>query len=157
MDEATDTAPMVTALRDLRQVISACSFSLSAQQTDERRAERDHLRREIDGLIARISSLGSPLLVVVGGTTGSGKSTIARALAARLDVPHVDTGAYYRALTLAVLRAGVEPTNEAAVLDVMAGSHVDRKDNRTLLDGVRLAVPEVVPEAGTLGGGGQHR
>lgn len=83
MDEATDTAPLVTALRDLRQVIAACSFSLSAQQTAERRAERDHLTREIDGLIARISALGSPLLVIVGGVTGSGKSTIVNTLVGR--------------------------------------------------------------------------
>ncbi|CAN5798943.1 dynamin family protein [soil metagenome] len=84
MDEATETAPLVTALRDLRHVISACSFSLSAAHTDARRSERDHLRREIDGLIARITSLGSPLLVVVGGVTGSGKSTIVNTLVGRV-------------------------------------------------------------------------
>jgi cytidylate kinase len=76
------------------------------------------------------------VVVAIDGPAGSGKSTIARALADRLDVAHVDTGAYYRALTLAVLRAGADPADEAAVVRVMAGSHVHRKGDHTLLNGV---------------------
>lgn len=79
------------------------------------------------------------LVVAIDGPAGSGKSTIARALARNLDVPHVDTGAYYRALTLAVLRAQVDATDEAAVLGVLADSHVCRKGDRTLLNGVDVA------------------
>lgn len=75
------------------------------------------------------------VVVAIDGPAGSGKSTIARALAEQLDVPHVDTGAYYRALTLAVLRAGADPASEAACVDVMASSHVCRKHDRTLLNG----------------------
>ncbi|MBW3604278.1 MAG: dynamin family protein [Actinobacteria bacterium] len=122
MDEATDTAPLVTALRDLRHVISACSFSLSADKADERRAERDHLRREIDGLIARISSLGSPLLVVVGGVTGSGKSTIVNTLVGR-----------------AVSRTGViRPTTESPVLIVHPVDAHWFTDDRVLAEFVRV-------------------
>ncbi|HEX6255048.1 MAG TPA: dynamin family protein [Euzebyales bacterium] len=122
MDEATDTAPLVTALRDLRQVIAACSFSLSADQAQERRAERDHLRREIDGLVARISSLGAPLLVVVGGTTGSGKSTIVNTLVGR-----------------AVSRTGViRPTTENPVLIVHPVDAHWFTDDRVLADFVRV-------------------
>ena len=76
------------------------------------------------------------VVVAIDGPAGSGKSTIARALAARLEVPHVDTGAYYRALTLAVLQAGADPRDEAAVGRVMERSHVDRKGDHTLLNGV---------------------
>ena len=83
MEEATDTAPLVTALSDLRQVISACAFALSSDKAPERIAERDQLRREIEALVARIRALGSPLLVVVGGVTGSGKSTIVNTLVGR--------------------------------------------------------------------------
>jgi cytidylate kinase len=80
------------------------------------------------------------VVVAIDGPAGSGKSTIARALALRLDVPHVDTGAYYRALTLAVLRAGADPGSEQACLDVLAGMHVIRKADRTLLNGEDVEV-----------------
>lgn len=46
-------------------------------------------------------------VVTVDGPSGTGKSTTARGLAARLDARYLDTGAMYRAVTLAVLRAGV--------------------------------------------------
>ncbi len=122
MNEATDTAPLVTALSDLRQVIMACSFALSAQQADERRAERDHLRREIEGLVARISSLGSPLLVVVGGVTGSGKSTIVNTLVGR-----------------AVSRTGViRPTTDNPVLIVHPVDAHWFSDDRVLSEFVRV-------------------
>jgi cytidylate kinase len=75
------------------------------------------------------------VVVAIDGPAGSGKSTISRALADRLDVPHVDTGAYYRALTLAVLRAGADPRSEPACVDVMAQTHICRKADRTLLNG----------------------
>lgn len=74
-------------------------------------------------------------VIAIDGPAGSGKSTIARALAERLDIPHVDTGAYYRATTLAVLRAEEDPTDERAVLGVLGRSHVERKDDRTMLNG----------------------
>src|SRR4051794_12374482 len=46
-------------------------------------------------------------VVAVDGPSGTGKSTTARGLAMRLDARYLDTGAMYRAATLAVLRAGV--------------------------------------------------
>lgn len=46
-------------------------------------------------------------VVAVDGPSGTGKSTTARGLATRLDARYLDTGAMYRAATLAVLRAGV--------------------------------------------------
>ncbi len=46
-------------------------------------------------------------VVTIDGPAGSGKSTTARAVARRLGLRHLDSGALYRALTLALLRAGV--------------------------------------------------
>jgi cytidylate kinase len=80
------------------------------------------------------------VVVAIDGPAGSGKSTIARALAERLDVPHVDTGAYYRALTLAVLRAGADSSSELSCLEVLTGTHVIRKADRTLLNGEDVEV-----------------
>ncbi|GGS59302.1 MULTISPECIES: (d)CMP kinase [Actinokineospora] len=52
------------------------------------------------------------------GPSGTGKSTVAKRLADRLGAAYLDTGAMYRAVTLAVLRAGVDPADGAAVLRV---------------------------------------
>lgn len=75
------------------------------------------------------------VVVAIDGPGGSGKSTVAAALAARLGVPHVDTGAYYRAAALAVLRAGADPGDVAAVPAVVGRARIDRRGGRTLLDG----------------------
>lgn len=74
-------------------------------------------------------------VVAIDGPAGSGKSTIAAALADRLQVAHVDTGAYYRAATLAVLRAGVSTDDAAAVLQTVRGAQITRRDCRTFLSG----------------------
>lgn len=79
-------------------------------------------------------------VIAIDGPAGSGKSTIARALARRLEIFHVDTGAYYRALTLAVLRAHVEPSSEEGCLEVLSQIDITRKDDRTLLNGEDVEV-----------------
>ncbi|WP_460490737.1 (d)CMP kinase, partial [Corynebacterium nasicanis] len=56
------------------------------------------------------------LILAVDGPSGTGKSTTCRALARRLDAKYIDTGAMYRVATLAVLRAGVDPADTAAVI-----------------------------------------
>ena len=54
-------------------------------------------------------------VVTIDGPAGAGKSTVARQLAGRLGWRFLDTGAMYRAVTLAALRAGVDLTNDAAL------------------------------------------
>jgi cytidylate kinase len=57
-------------------------------------------------------------VIALDGPSGTGKSTVARRLASRLGARYLDTGAMYRAATLAVLRAGVDladPDKIAAV------------------------------------------
>ncbi|MFQ5462217.1 MAG: (d)CMP kinase [Phycisphaerae bacterium] len=56
------------------------------------------------------------MIVTIDGPAGSGKSTIARKLAAQLDVPYLDTGAMYRALAYAALESGVPFEDDAALL-----------------------------------------
>jgi CMP/dCMP kinase len=58
--------------------------------------------------------------VAIDGPVASGKSTAARGVARRLGVAFVDTGAMYRALTLAALNDGIEPTDEPALLRLLA-------------------------------------
>jgi cytidylate kinase len=56
--------------------------------------------------------------IAIDGPAGSGKTTVAHALARRLGVLYLDTGAMYRAVALLSLRAEVDPHDEMAVLDL---------------------------------------
>ena len=69
------------------------------------------------------------LIVAVDGPSGTGKSTICRALAKRLDAKYVDTGAMYRVATLAVLRAGVDPADTAKVIEATADLPLEVSDD----------------------------
>lgn len=55
------------------------------------------------------------MIITIDGPAGSGKSTTARKLAARLHVPYLDTGAMYRVVTLAALTRGVDLHDDAAL------------------------------------------
>lgn len=57
-------------------------------------------------------------VVAVDGPSGSGKSTVSRRLATAIDGIYLDTGAMYRAITWAVLQAGVDPQDTEAVIKV---------------------------------------
>jgi len=56
----------------------------------------------------------SNISIAIDGPSASGKSTIAKILATKLGYIYIDTGAMYRAYTLAVLRAGLNPQDEKA-------------------------------------------
>ncbi len=53
----------------------------------------------------------APRVIAIDGPAGSGKSTVARALAKELGFAYLDTGAMYRAVTLEALRLGIPPTD----------------------------------------------
>ena len=59
-------------------------------------------------------------VVAVDGPSGSGKSTVSRRLATSLGGVYLDTGAMYRAVTWAVLRAGVDPQDADSVAKIAA-------------------------------------
>ena len=58
-----------------------------------------------------------PINIAIDGPAGAGKSTVAKALAKEMGYIYVDTGAMYRAMALSVLRAGIDPQDEAAVTE----------------------------------------
>ena len=80
-----------------------------------------------------------PMNIAIDGPVGAGKSSIADAVAERLSILHLDTGAMYRAVALHALRCGVDPQNEDAMASVCEDAHVEvRYENgvqRTLLGG----------------------
>lgn len=59
------------------------------------------------------------LIITIDGPAASGKSTVARMLAERLGASFLDTGAMYRAVTLAAMQAGVDMNNEDKLLGVL--------------------------------------
>jgi cytidylate kinase len=89
------------------------------------------------------------VVVAIDGPAGSGKSTVARRVAELARLRHLDTGATYRALTLALLRRGVPPEDPRAVADAAKSVDLtlelapgDTGAARVLLDGVPVG-PEL--------------
>ena len=79
------------------------------------------------------------MVVAIDGPSGVGKSTVARAVAAALGVPYLDTGAYYRMATFVTLVAGGDPADPDDVLRALDGIDVDFAAGRLLLDGVDVS------------------
>ncbi len=65
------------------------------------------------------------LIIAIDGVVGAGKSSTARGVAARLGYRHLDTGAMYRAVALAGMRAGVEPGDAQALASLLAATHIE--------------------------------
>ncbi len=98
-----------------------------------------------------------PKLIAIDGPAGSGKSTVAKAVAARLGLPYLDTGAMYRAVAFAALRRDVDLASPDALaelarqLDIEVAGRVlvDREDATQAIRGpaVTRAVSAVAAAA----------
>ncbi|MFM8267756.1 MAG: (d)CMP kinase [Ilumatobacteraceae bacterium] len=75
-------------------------------------------------------------VIAIDGPAGAGKSTIARALAERLGLQYLDTGAMYRAVTFAALRRGVDVDDISAIGELAEGLGLVVDDGRVHVDGV---------------------
>ena len=67
----------------------------------------------------------SSVLIAIDGPAASGKSTVARTLAARLGYEYVNSGGFYRAVTWFVLEQGVDPNDSPAVADLLERARVN--------------------------------
>lgn len=75
------------------------------------------------------------LIVTLDGPSGTGKSTVSKAVAEIAELPHLDTGAFYRAATMAVLEAEVDPADSEGVMGVVSRITLDQDGGTTWLDG----------------------
>jgi cytidylate kinase len=75
------------------------------------------------------------MIITIDGPAGAGKSSAARALARRLGFEFLDTGAMYRAVALAALRAGLDLTDQQALAKLVADLRLEVQPGRVLLDG----------------------
>jgi len=71
------------------------------------------------------------LVIAIDGPAGSGKSTVAKALARRLHYLYIDSGAMYRCVTLAALRAHIEFTDSAALAALAEASEIRLEPGET--------------------------
>lgn len=75
-------------------------------------------------------------MVAIDGPAGAGKSTIARKLARKLNLPYLDTGAMYRGITCAVMRKGIDVHDVNTVAKLASITVLDITDDTIKVDGV---------------------
>lgn len=85
-------------------------------------------------------------VIAIDGPAGSGKSTVAKALAARLGLEYLDTGAMYRAVTFAALRRGIDPAEREQVAGMVPSLPLEVGPAGVVVDGVDATVEIRGPE-----------
>jgi cytidylate kinase len=81
------------------------------------------------------------MIVTIDGPAGAGKSTAAKTLAQRLGFHFLDTGAMYRAVTLAGLRAGCDFANQDQVARLLDDLRLEMPPGRVVMNGEDVSGP----------------
>jgi CMP/dCMP kinase len=80
------------------------------------------------------------MVLAIDGPAGAGKSTVGRAVAARLGLEYLDTGAMYRAVTFAALRRGLDPADEHDVAELSEAVDMQLDGSNVIVDGVDATI-----------------
>jgi cytidylate kinase len=80
------------------------------------------------------------MIITVDGPAGAGKSSAARALARRLGFEFLDTGAMYRVVTLAALRAGIDLGDQSALARLLSDVQMELAPGRVTFNGEDVTV-----------------
>jgi CMP/dCMP kinase len=75
------------------------------------------------------------MVIAIDGPAGAGKSTVARALAAKLGFTYLDSGAMYRCVALAALRRGADPDDAGAMTELAGSIAISLEGERVGLEG----------------------
>ena len=105
----------------------------------------DDLRRLAGG--DGVDAAPRPLLVAIDGPAGAGKSTVSSAVAARLGVERLDTGAMYRAVAARALARDIAPDDAERVAALAAAATIEL-GKRVVIDGVDVTAVIRSPEVG---------
>ena len=89
-------------------------------------------------------------LIALDGPSGVGKATTAKAVAARLGWDYLDTGAMYRSVALAVLRAGIPTTDKVRLAALLSGLELAQGHGRFALNGEDVSEAIRAPEVTAL-------
>ena len=86
------------------------------------------------------------MIVTIDGPAGAGKSSAARLLAQRLGFDFLDTGAMYRAVTLAAIRTGISVADESELARLLDAMQLEMPAARVLLNGEDVTTAIRTPE-----------
>jgi cytidylate kinase len=75
------------------------------------------------------------MVIAIDGPAGSGKSTIAKLLAEKMDFTYINSGKLYRAITLGCLRAKIDPKNSEKVIEFAKNVKITYEKDQVYLDG----------------------
>jgi len=94
------------------------------------------------------SSAGAYIVIAIDGPAGSGKSTVAKRLAAALELDYLDTGAMYRSIAFATLARGIDPDSDAEqIAEIARACEIDvRADGTVIVDGMDVTTQIRGPE-----------
>lgn len=73
-------------------------------------------------------------VVAIDGPAGSGKGTVAKLIAQKLNLTYIDTGAMYRAVAYATLKNNIAIDDKDAIVSLARNCNIDFKDNKTYLN-----------------------
>ena len=94
------------------------------------------LKKEAQRIIKKIEERSDSMIIAIDGPAGSGKGTLAKALAEELNLINIDTGATYRCVALKALRNNLSIDNEKEIINISKNIKIELKpDGKVLMDG----------------------